>query len=60
MLSHLVGTNTKLKTACTEIGGGRGRGPDVPFLDVWSTSSALYAPDEGSKDAKDASEYQEV
>ena len=39
------------KTACTEIGGGRGRRPDMPFLDVWSTSSALYASDEGLKDA---------
>ena len=41
-------------TACTEIGGGRGRRPDMPFLDVWSTSSALYASDEGSKYAEDA------
>ena len=24
---------------------------DMPILDFWSTSSALYAPDEGLKDA---------
>ena len=29
--------------------------PETPFLDVWSTSSALYAPDEGLKDAEAAS-----
>ena len=39
------------KTACTEIGGGSGRRTDMTFLDFWSTSSALYEPDEGSKDA---------
>ena len=39
------------KTACTEIGGGSGRRTDMTFLDFWSTSSALYAPDEGPKDA---------
>ena len=39
------------KTACTEVGGGSGRRADMTFLDVWSTSSALYAPDEGPKDA---------
>ena len=42
---------TLLKTACTEIGGGRGRRLETPFLDFWSTSSALYGTDEGSKDA---------
>ena len=25
--------------------------PDMTFLDFWSTSSALYGPDEGPKDA---------
>ena len=39
-------------TACTEIGGGRDRRPETSFLDFWSTSSALYAPDEGLKDAE--------
>ena len=39
------------KTACTEIGGGSGRRTDMTFLDFWSTSSALYAPGEGPKDA---------
>ena len=39
------------KTACMEIGGGSGRRPDMTFLDFWSTSSDLYGPDEGSKDA---------
>ena len=39
------------KTACTEIGGGSGRRTDMTFLDFWSTSSALYEPDESSKDA---------
>jgi hypothetical protein len=39
------------KTACTEVGGGSGRRTDMTFLDFWSTSSALYAPDEGPKDA---------
>ena len=39
------------KTACTEIGGRSGRRPDMTFLDFWSTSSALYEPDESSKDA---------
>jgi hypothetical protein len=35
--------------------GGSGRRPDMTFLDFWSTSSALYEPDEGSKDAEAAS-----
>ena len=39
------------KTACTKIGGGSGRRPDMTFLDFWSTSSDLYEPDEGPKDA---------
>jgi hypothetical protein len=39
------------KTACTEIGGGSVRRTDMTFLDFWSTSSALYEPAEGSKDA---------
>ena len=39
------------KTACTEVGGGSGRRTDMTFLDFWSTSSALYEPDEGPKDA---------
>ena len=29
--------------------------PETSFLDFWSTSSALYEPDEGPKDAEDAS-----
>jgi hypothetical protein len=38
------------KTSCTEVGGGSGRRTDMTFLDFWSTSSALYAVDEGPKD----------
>ena len=29
--------------------------PDMPFLDFWPTSSALYGADEGLKDAEAAS-----
>jgi hypothetical protein len=28
---------------------------DMTFLDFWSTSSDLYEPDEGSKDAEESS-----
>ena len=43
------------KTTRTEIGGGTGRRHDMTFLDCWSTSSDLYEPDEGSKDAEASS-----
>jgi hypothetical protein len=42
------------KTSFTEIGDGRDRRTETSFLDIWSTSSAIYAVDEGLKDAEAA------
>ena len=43
------GDGPSLKTTCTEVGGESGRTIEMDFLNFWSTSSALYGPDEGLK-----------